>query len=1369
MSAELRENILKDHQQLSLVSLADAADALAKAAVTLAAAARATVVAFSTETLVSPVIEETQGINIGKGSNDIHKLISDAEGLASTRLGLDEEAVDSTNKAVSLSTDIDFQKQNSERVNQPYHLLVDTEADVLLFVCALIDKRRKAICYMPCGTNPLKTYKQLIENVTETPVHMLTSTSSKQDQCYTDFLENDGSVLLVPESLSPEFNIEGDNSWVIHVGWPVSETQYTVQRKNHRAHNNVLVAYSGDQSLYASGDRIVELAEPWPQDNTSFRASVSILRPLYEVVLSEISLDMKSRVYQYWIQFHAIHGPRRVEAWTTSMMVKRANQYILEVLHWSGPHTGGDDIPLPEVSSGFVTQNELQSAIQEGLLRVEEEDSDPNESPPAAAPGPQPTLTQPEFQLVTGHTYFALEEDFDAIPLICFISSKYDKVICFLEGHGALRHYQRLFAQITGRHVITPTVSNNQANEAIEEAVARLLSATPPTILLLAYTTTNLPSALTTGSIDCCLYWGLNSPLKQGTGTVASVLAPMRNKTMLVLMSDKGVVRELYINRVYGVGAIPRQSLSAEDAARRANQYAARVLLHGDSADGTDILNNACLGNIRVEQLSTLAHAADCLATAAGALSEAARAVAGSFTSEPLSEAELEDSEDTTAIKNLVSKDSELSAEPPLNLILLNPVPDPIAITGNSELEQVGGEQAKLIEELLLEDSTSRSENNEQEVNELDKDEDSSFCTAEVLDEQMEDFYKSSETGDVNSHEELASEIGKADPDDSVTLSEAEQPIDSENLIHPEKSYRILVEDEFDVLLSVCALIGKDQRVICYMPCGTSPLTFYKQLIESVTGTYAFFPERTGAAKRDAAYKKSLESNNSVALVPGTLALNVELEGSNTWVIHVGWPPNREKYATQIKSHQAAHNVIIAFTGDLELYPSRTPLMAQTQTWPKYAELTTSANDLRQTYELELAAIRDDVKEKIYADWIQSHGVYGPRYVKTWDATALVRQANHHLLHVLKYQHKSLESGTPEESLLPEVSPGFVGQNLLESAVQSGVLHAKHDSGLNHISSLAQVDLKSPIPTISEVGTSTRSALVAGYSGDKANAQGTRPRTENLTEEPDFKLKSGHTYFTTEEDFDAMPLICFLAGKYDKTVCFLEGQGSLRHYQKLFSKILQSKFLVVAPEATNSDQANSEAASLFIKSSIPSMLLLTYSTTNLPYALRENRIGCCIYWGFHLPLKQAKKHRDQTICSSTIMIISKTQQSELKRQSTDVTEHPSTRTLLDLGPKSLLWPMRDTTTSVLMSEEATVKGLYVNRIYGLGTVSRTERSAEEVIRMANRYSAKILLRGLLEDGSENFPPVAGRLPVPRTVVERFSLQPAVSAGLVSIG
>jgi hypothetical protein len=61
------------------------------------------------------------------------------------------------------------------------------------------------------------------------------------------------------------------------------------------------------------------------------------------------------------------------------------------------------------------------------------------------------------------------------------------------------------------------------------------------------------------------------------------------------------------------------------------------------------------------------------------------------------------------------------------------------------------------------------------------------------------------------------------------------------------------------------------------------------------------------------------------------------------------------------------------------------------------------------------------------------------------------------------------------------------------------------------------------------------------------------------------------------------------------------------------------------------------------------------------------------------------------------MIVTPSQQNELKRQAADITEHPSARTLLDLGPQSLLWPMRNTTVSVLMAEEATVKNLYVVR------------------------------------------------------------------------
>ncbi|CAE6407980.1 unnamed protein product [Rhizoctonia solani] len=463
---------------------------------------------------------------------------------------------------------------------------------------------------MPCGTPPLKTYMYLMEKVTGSSIYILNSaTSLKRDQNYMDFLESNGSVLLVPETLLPQFKIDGDNSWVIHVGWPASESQYRTQRKNHQAQNNIVVAYSGDQSLYPSGNSIVEQTEPWPNDGASFRASISILRSLYEFMLSEVSLDLKSKVYMDYIQFHGVHGPRRVESWTPSMVVQRANYHLTNVWLWSGEHTGDNDIPLPEVSLGFVTQNNLQSAVQDGLLRIEEDGLDDRRLQTSPVPRSESVITHSEFQPTEGQTYFTIDEEFDAIPLICFISQQYDK-----------------FSKITGHLAISPTVLND--NQSVEEAVTQFLSTSSPTILLLAYNTTHLPSSLQQSPVDCCLYWGFSVPLRHAkknrtfincettilimttvqrrgisftkdtkkhpsTGmlqdlTENSILAPMRDKTKSVLISNRRIVKGLYSSRVFGLGVIPRSSLSAEDVARRANQYAARVLLHGELEDGSE-------------------------------------------------------------------------------------------------------------------------------------------------------------------------------------------------------------------------------------------------------------------------------------------------------------------------------------------------------------------------------------------------------------------------------------------------------------------------------------------------------------------------------------------------------------------------------------------------------------------------------------------------------------------------------------------------------------------------------------------------------------------------------------------------------------
>ncbi|KEP51638.1 hypothetical protein V565_058050 [Rhizoctonia solani 123E] len=661
MPSESGGNITMDPLQVSLASLVDAANTLAKAAAALAVAAQATIEVLSEEAPRPETPEESYGINLGRGSDvGSDKMINERDqnqqpggeeqpvsGAVTGELDYTRSEYNSTPRHTeyaedqtewqTLNTDMPEYPRSSYKNNPPYRLLIDSEADVLLFVCAIIDERQKIICYVPGGNVPLKVYKHLFESVIESPVHMLLS-NSKRDPGYTDFLQSHESVLLVPETLSPELELE-ENSWVIHIGWPASEERYTTQRMNHRTHNNLLVACTWDQSLYSSCESIMKQTKPWPQDGAPFRASVSILRPLYEVALSEISRELKAQVYRDWVQLHGIHGSRRVEAWSPSMVVQHANDYLMQVWQWNGEHNEGDDIPLPQVSRGFVTQNGLQLAVLEGLLRVEGDDLDFTPSIPSPAGvaldvppinedhlGPDSASTPTEFQPITGNTYFTLQEEFDALPLICFLCGKYEKVILFVEGQGALRLYKRLLGKISARLKTIPTTSND--SQAIEDALELFLSFAPPTILLLPHNINNPPPALSQASIDCCIYWTFNSPLravKQNQPlincettiiidmpsrqrrrpfpkdfskhrsaaitqdlTENSALAPMRSKMKSVLTSSKSLVKSLYASRVYALGAVPRQSLSAEEVARRANQYAARVLLHGEREDGSE-------------------------------------------------------------------------------------------------------------------------------------------------------------------------------------------------------------------------------------------------------------------------------------------------------------------------------------------------------------------------------------------------------------------------------------------------------------------------------------------------------------------------------------------------------------------------------------------------------------------------------------------------------------------------------------------------------------------------------------------------------------------------------------------------------------
>ncbi|CAE6485997.1 unnamed protein product, partial [Rhizoctonia solani] len=950
MPSQSAGNISTDRIQASLASLADAADALVQAAATLAAAARATAEVLSGETQRPESPEESQGINLGRGSDFGSEIISSDKGNLDVGVGEEGRSVASAeDQGDTRPIGDDTAEQGpkiSNQINSPYRLLVDSEADVLLSVCALIDKRQKVVCYMPCGIPPLETYKQLIEQVTEIPIYIMNSpTSLTGHPARTKFLESHGSVLLVPEALSPKFEIEGENSWVIHVGWPASEAQYTAQRKTHRAQNNILVAYAGGQATYPSGDSIINLTEPWPKDGASFRASVSILRPLYEVILSDISHAMKWRVYEDWIQMHGIHGPRRVEAWTPEVVVQHAHDYLSEVLHWSREDTDPDADAIPTPWAPAVAPPPPLVPSPSPLVPAPAPALAP---PPLPIPAsryvdapekhrylnkhdvrPDPVPAQIEFQPTIGHTYFTLHEEFDAIPLMCFIAGKYNKVICFLEGQGAFRPYHDLLGRIAGRVIFFPKVIND--DQATEEAAARFLSTTSPAILLLAYNATSLPSILSQIPINCCIYWSFSPPLKQvrknqplincETTIIImtaiqqkgitfgkevekhpsaaipldlaedSILAPMRKKTRTILTSSKAIVKSLYATRVYGIASTPRRSLNAEEVARRANQYAARSLLHGYVEDGSEIFppvaGRPSVPKTTVDRwacLASLADAADALAQAAATVAVAARATIEAFSTPTPASPEVQDN-------------------PGINL---GKGPDDVhvPVMGDEEVDQIPDPG-------IVISGGGHSRADQDQTNQLSA---------------------RTDTPKEAPHEGLKNQF-----------------------------YRLLVDDEADVLLLACGLIDKRQRAICYLPCGIPPLKTYKLLIEAVTEMPVYILD-SPVSKQDGDYAGFLENPGSVLLVPETLLPDLELEGEKSWVIHIGWPASKVNYIAQGKAHRAQNNILVAYAGDQSLYPSGNGIVNLTEPWPKDgASFRESASILRPLYEVVLSEISPEM------------------------------------------------------------------------------------------------------------------------------------------------------------------------------------------------------------------------------------------------------------------------------------------------------------------------------------------------------------------------------------------------------------------------
>ncbi|KAF8596818.1 hypothetical protein BDV93DRAFT_527826 [Ceratobasidium sp. AG-I] len=219
------------------------------------------------------------------------------------------------------------------------------------------------------------------------------------------------------------------------------------------------------------------------------------------------------------------------------------------------------------------------------------------------------------------HYYIALQEDFDIIPFIAYIANQAGKTICFVSHHCSLHLYKKILSTIVDGEIDHPKEHQNDTHQTITK-----FGQSNSRLLLLKGDRQASP-ALENINVDTILHWGFPSErfftsqiklpkstqtililsVDEGSKTTSSVLQAngviehpeanrltalttssplfsMRARTTVTLgmVTDK-TIRQVYAVHLAGPGTSPL------DVARRANRFVARVLLHGDSSDGSAI------------------------------------------------------------------------------------------------------------------------------------------------------------------------------------------------------------------------------------------------------------------------------------------------------------------------------------------------------------------------------------------------------------------------------------------------------------------------------------------------------------------------------------------------------------------------------------------------------------------------------------------------------------------------------------------------------------------------------------------------------------------------------------------------------------
>ncbi|CAE6479750.1 unnamed protein product [Rhizoctonia solani] len=1259
---------------------------------------------------------------------------------------------------------------------------------------------------------------------------------------------------------------EETNNYIYLSGWPSDEQRYEEQRLIHQAQNGIIVACSEDEELYPAGAAVMWQSQPWPGDVDSFRVSVALLRPVFDKKLALLPAEMKAKVYPDWISCHGPRGHRHVGFWDPITLVKRANSFLLDVLKYNPPGSknsgSGPQIFLPAVSEGFVAHNGLELAVSEGVLRVKPADSGLNH----VSSLPTNDWTEPDvldwasepasannFESTPGETYFALDEEFDAIPLICFLATtcapSLRKVVLFVNFTGCRSQYRTLIERITDWRVFA--FENEENGPSNKEVMSDFVQSREPAILILHIRVRTL-SPLENVSLGYCIYWGSTLSTNGGTapfvkakrhqtalkcestsiitttaqaskksegfssrehpncadlleGRDSSWLSDMRTTVRLVLSGDPQVAKSLYENHLKAIGK-NCSHLEAEEIAGRINKFTANVLLMGEAEDGSkkyppiagrpttpssivDELNLQAavdagllpaMGYYRnissmlpkdchENQAILLSHATECLSKAAIALSEAAEAMAaaaksfipGITSAVPVSQP-LTNTETNNGINAIVDYESDSDSSPTTENL-----PTPANPTNNAQGQRNDSE--------FTTDITGKG---------------SALTDKEHLATQ-------------------SSGLGTRTNADTQPPTTTNKPLETAETQLLPPSYRILLDDEADVLLAACSLIRKGRKIIFYVRSSITALDVYEAVL-SATRVPVHRIKSSSSQEHERLVEAFQHGPSSVLLLPATHAPAFKIDEPDSWVIHVGWPTNEDLYKQQITYHQAKNNVFVAYSEDKDIYPCSSSILTYAQPWPHGELLLKEAcTNLRPTFNKKLAEIPAKTKAKVYTDWITHHGLRGPYHPPSWSASTLVYRANLYLLNVFKYNAGASDISPGTQTALPTVSAGFVTSQSLQSAVQEGILQVKPSSGNNHISSLphdavpagtislneaeSSKSFSNPSSTTGPAGgsyykapsialnptpqpdatwggwnpssqshTPTRSTSRVGSIADVETNRSTS-RQENIRLPPHVK-----EYLIIEADLDLFPAICHLSNRANSknVIWFLKDLNAFVPLAKLIEQMVAKPVFFA-----NANFILAESTRIALNSPIGCVILCNLYS-GVPTGLQNVHIDMTIHIGW-VDSPAIYHNQIQQISNTVVLLRSELQGPngpELMASLNRVGVRPmsaatkrlysqrTTTSILEPGRK--LWKELLTSSISVSSIRASYMG-WLSQHYQ-GPNKEQGWTAVDVAMHANRY-----FKGLFNCGNDGGA-FQGRPSVTERFVKHIGLEAAVAAGLLTV-